>query len=244
MNPEPNEITLIIGGAGGIGSAIAERYVSSGHRLLVADIDTSKGTALSENLGPLASFGFLDATSPESIDSLRSRLEEESASITSLISLGGKALDSDFQGLAMSATEIQKSIHLNLTSHVMAVAAFAPLMKADGAVTLVSSINAIGNFGLPAYSSAKAGLIGLVKSSAQELGARGIRINAVLPGTVPTPATELEPKNFDKLLETSLLGRFATPSDIARTVHELSEHLTAITGQTLIVDCGQSLGRR
>ena len=75
---------------------------------------------------------------------------------------------------------------------------------------------------------------------ASELGVRGIRINTVLPGTVVTGSNS-QPKDIEALRRQSALGRLATADDIAHAVHALSHIMTAVTGQSLVVDCGQTV---
>lgn len=82
-------------------------------------------------------------------------------------------------------------------------------------------------------------MYGLVKSLCSELGSNNIRINSISPGTIITPATELEPKNFDNLLKGTAIGKFATKEEIAKTVKFIIE-TNGITGQNFIVDAGQS----
>ncbi len=105
----------------------------------------------------------------------------------------------------------------------------------------MSSINAVMDFGLPAYSAAKSGLLGLTKSLSSETGKYNIRVNSILPGTTLTQKTSVEPKAYDKYLKGSLLGRFSTADEIAETIYCMAEKLTCITGQQIIADCGQSV---
>jgi NAD(P)-dependent dehydrogenase (short-subunit alcohol dehydrogenase family) len=84
----------------------------------------------------------------------------------------------------------------------------------DRSITLVSSINALRDYGLPAYSAAKAGMFGFIRAMAPELGTRGIRINAVVPGTVET-GVQTQPKDLQALRRNTALGRLTSPSDIA-----------------------------
>jgi NAD(P)-dependent dehydrogenase (short-subunit alcohol dehydrogenase family) len=108
----------------------------------------------------------------------------------------------------------------------------------DHSVVMVSSINALRDYGLPAYSAAKAGMYGLAHSLATELGAEGIRINVVTPGTVSS-GSRAQPKDFEALRRGTVLGRLARPEDVAAAIVALTLDLRAVTGQSLVVDCGQ-----
>ncbi len=230
---------VVVGGAGGIGSAIVRRFCKSGFDVIVADIDIETGECLANCLES-ATFMQTDVLNLVSVNQLRDRIEERWGGVYSLVSLAGRAKLEEFNGLKSLNSEIIKSsIELNLTSHLVITNQFLNLLEQGSSVTLVSSINALRGFGLPAYSAAKAGLIGFVKAAACELGERGVRINAVLPGTVKTPATEAEPKDFTALLGSSTLNRLTTTEEIAELVFQISVNLTCITGQEVVGDCGQ-----
>jgi 3-oxoacyl-[acyl-carrier protein] reductase len=117
----------------------------------------------------------------------------------------------------------------------------------DRSVTFTSSWNALTGAGMPAYSAAKAGLIGLMHALTGPLGADGIRVNVVAPGTVVTPRTQRiwasDVGHFERLADTTALGRLGAPVDIARTFVALATELTHVTGQVIVVDGGQMVKR-
>lgn len=233
------ENILVIGGAGGIGSAIVDKYVKCGANVLVGDIAYSQPCKLS----PQDHCFPIDVTKLESLLDLAHHLKHHT--ITHLVSLAGGAIPEEYhQGIAgVPISAIDKTIQLNLTSHAYIIKTFVSLMqgKGDKSITLISSINAIQDWDLPCYSAAKAGLLGLVYATTTELGEKGIRINVILPGTTPTPRTGKEPKDFEALLKTSALGRLTTPEEVANAVYATTHLLTAMTGQMLVVDCGQTV---
>ena len=106
-------------------------------------------------------------------------------------------------------------------------------------IVLMSSINAYGGFGLPIYSSAKAGLIAFTKTTHPEFSKIGVRINTICPGTIVTEATLTEPKDFTELLKTTKLGRFMTKEEVADLTYELCE-LSSKTGKVINIDAGQN----
>ena len=120
------------------------------------------------------------------------------------------------------------------------------LAKRSGVIINIGSVNGLGALGDPAYSAAKAAMISMTRSLAQEYGPYGIRANIVLPGTVRTPLWEKrakDPKVLETLRRWYPLGRVVEPVDIARAVGFLaSDAASAITGVALPVDCGLTSG--
>jgi len=140
---------------------------------------------------------------------------------------------------------MSKSIDLNLKSSFALMKELLPLLKADistdRSITLISSICAKISVGQPAYSAAKAGLLGLVYGTTVELGKYNIRINAVLPGCVCTERCEKILKGYiEGMMKYTALGRLSTEEEIANTIYAVSHLMTAMTGQYVVADCGQS----
>ena len=240
-------VAVVVGGAGGIGSAIVRRFASGGAAVAIADRDAHRGGQLAAQLGDVARFFQVDVLDQASMDALAADLTEAYHSVDHLISLAGGSLEGEYKGLKVLAPEmIHGSIDVNLKSHLFLVKALLPLLDAveegDRSITFVSSINAIKDYGLPAYSAAKAGLLGMVYPLATELGARQIRVNALLPGTVMTERTAGLPRRLDDSRKNgTALRRFAAPEEIADVAWALAEHMTCVTGQSIVADCGQSM---
>lgn len=237
-----SEKIIVAGGAGGIGSAIVDKYVSIGANVVVMDRKpiTRTDSARQNKVHAV----HVDVTRWDSIEQAVKESSSIEGELSHIISLAGHALADEFGTFSDTSLEtIENSLLLNLQSHLYLTKAVLPLLKSSTAsnrsIVYVSSINAVKDFGLAAYSSAKAGIIGLVHGLCTELGRSACRVNAVLPGTVRTPHTEGEPKDFDSLLKTTALGRFATTHDIAAVVHAVTHAMTCVTGQAIISDCGQ-----
>jgi len=238
---------LITGAAGGIGTAICTKLLDENHTVLGIDINSTVST-----LFPGHNFTGIQA---DVLDAKElAQIAESIGDIHHIITSSGIALPSESQnnkGFGIPTPEVfAESVNLNLISHYNILHAFLPnLMRASGnrSVTLVSSINAIQGFGLPAYSSAKAGLSGLVVSLVKTLGSHGIRINALLPGTTPTPATLEEwahvPDHWETMKANAPLKKLGTPEDIANSALALTQLMTHVTGQCIVVDGGQVVGR-
>lgn len=238
---------VITGAAGGIGGAIVDKFLSNGVKVIGLDIQETVST-LSSN--PNYQGFVVDVKSYEQLAEVAKKLNKVDYVVTS----AGIALADESQvngGLSLpSAKVFAESVELNLNTHYNALLAFLPNLQAaegDRSVTFISSVNAIQGFGLPAYSSAKSGLAGLVTSTCGILGKDGIRVNSVLPGTTPTPATIKEwaykPNHWDDILVGVPLNKLGTPEDVAETVFAVATQLTHISGTSLIVDGGQTVSR-
>ena len=154
-------------------------------------------------------------------------------------------MQTEIEGLkAATFEEINKSISLNLTSHICITKIFLPLLEKeenDKSIILISSVNALKTFNLPVYSAAKAGIYGFMNSIVKEMGKEDIRINVISPGTVPTPvdlASNGEFYNF-RYKDMLALKDFTKPEDIADVAYSLTHIMKAVTGQNLVVDSGQ-----
>ncbi|MCP4412013.1 MAG: SDR family oxidoreductase, partial [Gammaproteobacteria bacterium] len=148
--------------------------------------------------------------------------------------------------IKMSDDEWNSVIGVNLTGAFNVLRALAPIMKQAGygRVVNITSINGIrGKFGQANYSAAKAGMIGLTKTAARELGPAGVTVNAIAPGMVMTDmAKQLPVQYIDKAKEEALLPELAEPEDIANAVlFLLSDAAKFITGEVIRVDAGQYL---
>ena len=145
--------------------------------------------------------------------------------------------------LRFRSTDLDRLIDVNLKSAFYLCAAVAkPMIKQrGGAIVLVSSIVGLaGNPGQTAYAATKAGLLGLAKSLAKELGSRAVRVNVVAPGYIETAMTSEMPEAArEHYLRTIALGRAGTPEDVAPVVTFLaSDAARYVTGQTVVVDGG------
>lgn len=233
---------VVIGGSGGIGSAVVSNYAARGHQVIIGDLDAEGAGKLINTYPQNVRYVDTNVCSASSRTFFFESLKQRGTTINHIVSLAGGAGD-EWGGLEATTHEtIVQSVALNLISHICLVKESLPRFAQEGdrSITLVSSINALGDFGLPAYSAAKAGLLGFVYACTTELGSKGIRINAVLPGTTPTPRTLKEPKDFEKYKAGTALGRLTTPEEVANTIYALSHLMTATTGQYVVADCGQA----
>ena len=231
---------LILGGTGGIGSALARIVVAAGGRVFLAGRHAAKLEALGGELGmPSAA---VDAIDLDAVDACADRAAEALGGLTGIANCVGSLLLKPAH--LTTPAEWQTTLAQNLTSGFGCVRAAGRLMKADGgSVVLVSSAAArIGLSNHEAIAAAKAGLEGLVRSAAATYARQRIRFNAVAPGLVRTPltrglvSTELAEKAS---LAMHPLGRLGEPEDVARAIAFLLDPAQDwITGQVLGVDGG------
>jgi 3-oxoacyl-[acyl-carrier protein] reductase len=240
---------LVTGAASGIGRTTAIRAASAGYAVavgtfagdpydaeaVVAEITDAGGKALAVQAdvrdtdemsaavhATLAAFGRLDAV-------------VANAGVLKLAPLD-----------VLRDEDWNRILDIDLTGVMRTVRATLPALPADGSLVVVSSIAgaAVGWSGHTPYSSAKAGLLGFIRSAALELGPRGVRINAVLPGVIESPQS-LDPVNsggpagLERSAPTIPLGRVGQPADVADVVlFLLSDSARYVTGQSLTVDGG------
>jgi 3-oxoacyl-[acyl-carrier protein] reductase len=241
------EATAFVTGAGqGIGQAIASHLASLGAHVVVAERDPDRGARTAEEIcaaGGSARAIPCDVSSSAEVDAaVRSALEERGR-LDVVVNNAGITRTNMLWNL--TDEEWDAVIDTNLTSqfYVIRAATRAWMKEHGGAIVNISSIGGLrGSVGQVNYAAAKAGVVGLTKSAARELGRYGVRVNAIAPGTVETPMTEnilSNQKLAAQIRGEVLLGRLGMGSDIAAAVAFLAgPEASWITGKVLVVDGG------
>lgn len=228
---------IVTGGSGGIGGAIVCSLRAAGAIAVSFD--------LSPPLDEVIPWLQCDMRSDESVASAVRQFYEQHRRLDFVVHAAGVSREAVIWKLAVEDWDL---IHgVNLRGAFLLLRHTIPLMRQQrsGRAVLIGSINGSrGKFGTSAYSSSKAGLLGLAKSVAREIGRFGISVNVIEPGWVRTPLTEALPAAARQAAEDeSLLGSLVEMSDVAAAVLFLcGEGANRITGQVLRVDAGQFLG--
>ena len=246
------EIAIVTGGAAGIGRAIAVTFATEGAQVAIADIDgrtAASAAAQIERSGNRALAIETDVTSEASVTRMAHAVASDLGETSILVNnAAGDPVD---DMLAMSATDWRRDLELTLTGPFLATRAVLPGMlgQGRGSVLNIVSLNAFIALGNEAYSAAKAGLVSLTRSTAVRYGPRGVRANAIAPGTIltyaPNQKTRLarDPQVFERLRRWYPLGRVGTPDDVAHAALFLcSREASWITGTVLRVDGGLLAG--
>ncbi|MCE8189100.1 3-oxoacyl-[acyl-carrier-protein] reductase [Porphyromonas gingivalis] len=239
-----NKVALITGAGRGIGRAIAYKYATEGADVAITDLNIDEGVqAFVEELKGLGVRAAAYASNAADFDAAHTVVEQIKADfgrIDILVNNAGITRD----GLMMRMTEQQWDavINVNLKSAFNMIHAVTPIMmgqRTGSIINMASVVGVSGNAGQSNYSASKAGMIGLAKSVAKELGSRGVRANAIAPGFIITDMTALLSEEVKKQWAAQIpLRRGGTPEDVANVATFLGSDLSSyVTGQVVHV-CG------
>jgi NAD(P)-dependent dehydrogenase (short-subunit alcohol dehydrogenase family) len=237
---------IITGGAQGIGKAIAKKLLSENYFVVIADISLENKEALTNELGSSQiSLVKCDISEQKDIDSLFSEVISKRKTIDAVVNNAGVIKDSMIWN--MPKEDMDRVIDINLKGTWMMCKEAAKVMREQksGRIVNISSRAWLGNNrGQSNYTSSKAGIVGLTRVLALELGKYNVNVNAVAPGLIDTPLTQnLPEKVLNDLIEAQPTKKMGSPMDIANAVSFLlSEESNFITGQIIHVDGGRSIG--
>lgn len=235
------KLALVTGASRGIGKACAIELAKAGYDVIInyaGNVDAANKTVEEiKTLGVGAAAYKFDVSNPEEVNANIAEIIEKYGRIDILVNNAGITRDGLF--MRMSEENWNAVINTNLSSafYVSQPVVKVMMKQRSGAIVNMASVVGVsGNAGQANYSAAKAGLIGLTKTLAKELGSRGIRVNAVAPGFINTDMTkDLDTSKFTDFIPLKRLGE---PEDIAKAVKFLAVDAQYVTGQVLEVDGG------
>ena len=236
-----NKVVMVTGGAAGIGRVTAENFAKEGAKVAICDVNTEAGEATARALGAGASFAQVDVANSASVSDWVEAVMDQHGQIDVLVNNAGITRD----GLIMRMKEEDWDlvISVNLKSAFNCIKAVSKIMvkqRSGRIINLASVVGVMGNPGQANYVASKAGMIGLTKTVAKELGSRGVTVNAVAPGFIETDMTAvLSEKAREAMLSIIPLQRAGTPQDVAEAIAFLASDSAAyITGQVIHVTGG------
>lgn len=240
---------LITGGSQGLGAAMAAAFAEKGYNVAIncynADTLENGGKQTAEkcrSFGVEAECFIADVSDFDACERLVKETVARFGAVDVLVNNAGITRDGSlFQMSEKNYDDViaanQKSV-FNMTRHI----AKSMIKRRSGKIINMASVAGVyGNKGQMNYSASKAAILGMTKTAAKELGGRGITVNAIAPGLIESPMTEVLPDDLKaKMLENVSLKRFGTAADVARVALFLAE-ADYVTGQTIIVDGGLAM---
>ncbi len=245
-----DRVAIITGSGSGLGRILAHRFAAEGAAVVVADVAGQRAGAVAGEIsgaGGLSLALTTDVTKAAEVEAMVGAARHEFGPVDILINNAAKATDAEFLGLSEEAWDEDVAITLK-GSFLCSQAVLADMTKKGSGVILnISSVNALAYYGNEAYSAAKAGLLNLTRSLAVRYGPSGVRVNAIAPGTLRTPAWEKrreeDPDVFERVARWYPLGRIGEPEDVAGAALFLaSDEAAWISGAVLPVDGGLTAG--
>lgn len=237
-----NKVAIITGGAAGIGAATAAKFTEEGAKVIIWDLDETRGNVLAKELG--ATFAKVNTANYEEIEIAAKNVNDKFGRIDILINNAGITRDSTLK--KMTVQQWQQVIDVNLSGVFFCTKIISEYMVANGWGRIVNASSVVGlygNFGQTNYVATKSAIIGMTKTLARELGRKGITVNAVAPGFIATEMVSAMPENVIEGMKAKVpVGRLGEPKEIANVYAFLSsDEASYINGHTLSVDGGMTV---
>ncbi|MDQ0242128.1 SDR family NAD(P)-dependent oxidoreductase [Arthrobacter bambusae] len=238
---------LITGASKGIGGACARQFAHHGATMWLTDIDDAAGTELTAELGPNSQYRHVDVTLESDWDALMSEIEERGQPIDVLVNSAGAAIKAPL--IKTSLVQFRTMLELNLVGTFLGIKSVAGQMSDGGSIINLASLRGVlATAELGAYGASKFGVRALTKVAALELADRGIRVNAVCPGSIDTGITasrDFADDDVEAYTQTIPMQRRGTPEEVAKVILFLAgDDSSYITGADLLVDGGTGAGAR
>ena len=239
-----DKVAIVTGASRGIGEATARRFCQEGASVMLCSRSAEGVAAIAESLsgeGGNAKSTQADISNKVDVEALVDLTLQEFDRVDILVNNAGITRDALFMRMKDEDWDAVLQTNLTGTAYCMQTVIRSMMRQRSGRIINISSVVGVaGNAGQANYAASKAGIIGLTKSVAKEVGSRGITVNAITPGFITTDMTQKIPEtNQQKMLEMIPIGSFGTPEDVAETALFLaSDAARYITGQAIQVDGG------
>lgn len=245
-----SRVAIITGSGSGLGRVLAHRFAAEGAAVVVADVVGQRAITVADEISEAGGNSLAlttDVTNAADVGAMVEAARETFGLVEILVNNAAKATDTDFLDVSEEAWD--EDVAIALKGSFLCSQAVLPEMTENrsGVILNISSVNALAYFGNEAYSAAKAGILSLTRSLAVRYGPFGVRVNAIAPGTLKTPAWEQrqqkDPDIFERVARWYPLGRIGDPEDVAGAVLFLaSDEAAWISGAVLPVDGGLTAG--
>ena len=241
-----DRVALVTGGAGlnGLGFATAKMLAAQGARVVITDLEDARPAEAAAQLGAQHLGLVVDVTRKADVDAAVARIVEQFGRIDVLVNNAG--ITQPRKTVDITASDYDAVLDVSLRGTLLCSQAVIPVMQKQrsGAIVCISSVSAQrggGILGGPHYSAAKAGVLGLARAMARELGPDNVRVNCITPGLITTDINKdkLSAERKAEIAETIPLARLGVPADVAGAVLFLASDLSGYcTGITLDVNGG------
>ena len=239
------KLALVTGASGGIGAAIARQLHAQGATVVLSGTREPALQELAGSLGERALIAVANLSDAAEADGLVAKAEEIAGQTLDIL-VNNAGLTRDTLASRMKDADWSQVMTVDLESPFrLARAALKGMLRRRSGriISIASVVGTTGNAGQANYAAAKAGIVGMSKSLAQEAGPRGVTVNVVAPGFIETPMTDVLSDGIrEKLVGSIPLGRMGSPNDVASAVTYLaSEEAGWVTGTTLHVNGGMAM---
>lgn len=232
------KVVVVTGAARGQGAAEVESLAAEGAVVLATDVLDDEGMTLAARLGDAVEYRHLDVTVEAEWVALAAFLESEHGHVDGLVNNAGVPARGRLPDVDLEVWD--RTFRINVTGPMLGIKHLVPLMTDGGSIVNICSVAAMGGHVAAPYTASKWALRGLSRSASLELGPRGIRVNAVMPGLVDTPLMAGASPAFEAAaLADTPLGRKATPDEIAPLiVYLISDESAYMSGAEIVIDGG------
>ncbi len=236
-----NRTAVVTGAARGIGAAVARTFAAAGARVALLDRDGDGAARVAAEIGAAARAFAVDVADAVALADVVAAVVEDWGAVDVLVNNAGIVRDATLENVTDDAWDA--TLDVNLRGAMNGARAVVPHMKTRGRGRLLSATSIVarhGNYGQTAYAASKAGIVGLTRVWARELGPLGITANAVAPGFIETEMTrELPPKVTQQILARTPAGRMGTAQEVANVYLFLASDLASfVNGAVVGVDGG------